>query len=82
MWVFQEKLQSPSKKKNSTVGRFKVLQQLWLRAVVLRANLDLRWPTSEGLRVVSSHLYCFPMRRVGSGHQSGSHQVSQNEMCP
>lgn len=39
-------------------------------------------PTSEGLRVVSSHLYCFPGRKGESGHQSGSHQASQSEKCP
>lgn len=90
MWVFQEKLQSTSKKRNPTIKRpilahnrerFRVLQQLWVRAV-LRAQARHSRPTSEGLRAVSSHLYCFPRRRVGSGHRSGSHQVSQNEMCP
>lgn len=33
--------------------------------------------TSEGRRGGSSHLCCFPERRGGFGHQSGSHQVSQ-----
>lgn len=70
-------------KKNFTVGRgLEFCSNYGLRAVVLRANLGLSWPTSEGLRVGSSHLYCFPRRMVGSGHQSGSHPVSQNEMCP
>lgn len=73
----------PPKKELHSRERFRVLQQLRVESCCsFRANLSLSWPTSEGLKVVSSHLYCFPRRRVGSGHQSGSHQVSQNEMCP
>ena len=42
----------------------------------------LCWPTSEGLRAVSSRLYCFPGRREGSGRQSGNHQASRSGKCP
>lgn len=38
--------------------------------------------TSEGRRGGSSHLCCFPEKRVGFGHQSGSHQASQIEKYP
>lgn len=66
-------------------GGEKVLQQLWDESCSSGAeprHSGLSWPTSEGLRVVSSHLYCFPGRREGSGHQSGSHQASRSGTCP
>lgn len=57
-----------------------------MRAVLqgpsLGTQASLSWPTSEGLRVVSSHLYCFLGRREGSGHQSGNHQASRSGRCP
>ena len=66
-------------------GGERVLQQLWDESCSSGAeprHSGLSWPTSEGLKVGFSHLYCFPGRREGSGHQSGSHQASQSGMCP
>lgn len=63
----------------------RVLQQLWYERCSSGAEpgtQGLRWSTSEGLRAVSSHLYCSPGRREGSGHQSGNHQASRSGTYP